>query len=170
MTEKDLKKMKWSGALEEIENRDHEIKVLNSQIVSLQKQNDNLKAQLEDRTLKFEKCGSIAEAAIVVNKVIDDAQKAADQYLESIKAKESGAEKIVSELTDRTKTACQAQIETTKAKCELLESESKKKAENYWDDLSSKLDKYYESHIGLKEMLEKNDIDVRLPYSDRKTK
>ena len=36
MTEKDLKKLKWSGALQEIENRDHEIKVLSDQITSLQ--------------------------------------------------------------------------------------------------------------------------------------
>ena len=85
MTEKDLKKLKWSGALQEIENRDHEIKVLSDQITSLQNKNRELKDQLADRTLKMEKCGSIAEAALVVNKVLSDAQKAADQYLEQQK-------------------------------------------------------------------------------------
>ena len=94
MTEKDLKKLKWSGALQEIENRDHEIKVLSDQITSLQNKNRELKDQLADRTLKMEKCGSTAEAELVVNKVLSDAQKAADQYLESIKVKESGGKDV----------------------------------------------------------------------------
>ena len=168
MTEKDLKKLKCSGALQEIENRDHEIKVLSDQITSLQNKNRELKDQLADRTLKMEKCGSIAEAALVVNKVLSDAQKAADQYLESIKVKESGAEQIVTELTDRTKAACKAQLDTTKAKCELMESESRKKSEDYWNDLTSKLDAYYESHEGLKDLLKHDNIEVSLPSPENK--
>ena len=42
--------------------------------------------QLADRTLRLEQVGSIAEAALSLNRVFEAAQAAADQYLESVKA------------------------------------------------------------------------------------
>lgn len=47
---------------------------------------DNLRQQLADRTLRLEQVGSIAEAALSLNRVFEAAQAAADQYLESVKA------------------------------------------------------------------------------------
>ena len=45
-----------------------------------------LRRQLADRTLRLEQVGSIAEAALSLNRVFEAAQAAADQYLESVKA------------------------------------------------------------------------------------
>lgn len=172
MNEKELKHMGWGGALQEIEKRDRELQEQDRQLAdlqkkaaSLEKQNAELAEKLDDRSIRLEKCGSIAEAAIQINGVIDAAQAAADQYLESIKMRESGAEQMVKELTDRTKAACEAQLSTTKSKCALLESESKKRAEGYWTALTGKLDEYYESHKGLEEMLEHDGLSIELPHS-----
>ena len=52
----------------------------------LEQQNANLRRQLADRTLRLEQVGSIAEAALSLNRVFEAAQAAADQYLESVKA------------------------------------------------------------------------------------
>ena len=41
--------------------------------------------QLEDRTLKMSKAGSIAEASLALGKVFEAAQEAADEYLKSIR-------------------------------------------------------------------------------------
>ena len=41
--------------------------------------------QLEDRTLKMSKAGSIAEASLALRKVFEAAQEAADEYLKSIR-------------------------------------------------------------------------------------
>lgn len=41
--------------------------------------------QLEDRTLKMSKAGSIAEASLALGKVFEAAQQAADEYLKSIR-------------------------------------------------------------------------------------
>lgn len=49
-------------------------------------ENQALRQQLEDRTLRIASAGSIAEAAIQVNGVFEAAQAAADQYLASVKA------------------------------------------------------------------------------------
>ena len=55
-------------------------------IYALKQQNANLRRQLADRTLRLEQVGSIAEAALSLNRVFEAAQAAADQYLESVKA------------------------------------------------------------------------------------
>ena len=50
----------------------------------LQKENAALKQQLQDRTIKLEQAGSIAEAALKLNDVFEAAQAAANQYLDEI--------------------------------------------------------------------------------------
>ncbi len=172
MTEKELRHLGWGGALQEMERKDEEIAEQSRQIaelqkklILLQKQNEELSQKLDDRSINLEKSGSIAETAVKINGVMEAAQAAADQYLDNIKARESGAEQMVKELTDRTKAACEAQMNTTKTKCALLESESKKRAESYWTDLTASLDKYYESHIGLSEMLEKDGFEINIKHN-----
>ena len=55
------------------------------QIEQLTKEVEELKQQLEDRTIKIKEAGSIAEASMRLNKIFEAAQQAADEYLESIK-------------------------------------------------------------------------------------
>ncbi len=65
-------------------------------IYELQKRNNEKEAQmqemrnaLDERTLRISKAGSIAEAAISVNGVVEAAQAAAEQYLASIRMLEA---------------------------------------------------------------------------------
>ncbi len=51
----------------------------------LKKENGALRKQLDDKMLKIENCGSLAEAAIQICGVLEAAQKAADCYLENLK-------------------------------------------------------------------------------------
>lgn len=55
------------------------------QIKSLTKEVNDLKRQLDDRTIQMKEAGSIAEASLKINKIFETAQQAADEYLESIK-------------------------------------------------------------------------------------
>ena len=78
MTEKELKKL----------NRQELLEILLAQ----SKMIDRLQAKLKDaneklaeRELKISEAGSIAEASLVLNHIFEDAQKAADQYLENIR-------------------------------------------------------------------------------------
>ena len=54
--------------------------------------NKKLQQELDDRQIKLENVGSIAEAALALNDVFATAQKAADQYLENIKQLQQQAE------------------------------------------------------------------------------
>lgn len=59
---------------------------------TLEKMNAALKEKLAAREIKIENAGSIAEAAIAISNVFEDAQKAADMYLEQIKRNHEKAE------------------------------------------------------------------------------
>ena len=45
-------------------------------------------ARLEERRIAIEESGSIAEASLKLTKVFEEAQKAADLYVENVKRKE----------------------------------------------------------------------------------
>lgn len=60
----------------------------------LQKELDETKELLNSKQITINEAGSIAEAALKLNKVFEAAQKAADQYLENIK--ETGKKKVTS--------------------------------------------------------------------------
>ena len=56
------------------------------ELQALRKELAEKNAALEDRRIQIENAASIAEAALKINEVFEAAQKAADQYLESLKA------------------------------------------------------------------------------------
>ena len=78
MIEKDLKKLRRSELLEIMLDQSYEIDQLRKRVKELE-------AQLEDRRIKIENAGSIAEASLQLTKVFEEAQKAADLYLENVR-------------------------------------------------------------------------------------
>lgn len=78
MAEKELKRMSRGDLIEIIYQYQHrEQELIN--------ENQVLRSQLDDRRIKVEKAGSIAEAALALNHVFEAAQAAADQYLKEVK-------------------------------------------------------------------------------------
>ena len=92
MTEKELLKLKRSEMLEIMLAQSQEID-------SLRKERDELKKKLADRRIRIEKAGSLAEASLRLTNIFEEAQKAADLYVENVKRgaarKKSAAEKPV---------------------------------------------------------------------------
>lgn len=54
-------------------------------VEKLEKELEETRAQLQERQIRIEESGSIAEAALKLNGIFEAAQAAADQYLENIK-------------------------------------------------------------------------------------
>ena len=52
---------------------------------SLRAENTALRRSLDERRLRLERAGSIAEAALSLNRVFESAQAAAEQYLEELR-------------------------------------------------------------------------------------
>lgn len=83
MAERELRRMSRTELIEIIY-------ALKQHEEELEQQNAALEQKLADRTLRLERAGSIAEAALALNHVFEDAQAAADAYLASVKAMEPG--------------------------------------------------------------------------------
>ena len=94
MTEKELKKLNRSELLEILVAQGEKIETLEQQLADAQK-------ALQDRRIEISSCGSIAEAALKLNHIFEDAESAAEQYLESVRLQEKTAGRIISDAEDR---------------------------------------------------------------------
>ena len=74
MTDKELKKLNRAELLELLFEQSRMIDQLNEEL-------EETRSALQERNLKIEACGSIAEAATEVNSLFHAAQRAADMYL-----------------------------------------------------------------------------------------
>ena len=78
MTDRELRKLSRAGLLEILLTQSREIDRLRAEV-------EELNARLEDRDLIMSQSGSIAEASLRINNVFEAAQKAADQYVDSVR-------------------------------------------------------------------------------------
>ena len=78
MIEKDLKKLRRAELLEIMLDQSYEIDQLRKRVKELED-------KLEDRKIIIDNAGSIAEASLQLTKVFEEAQKAADLYLENVR-------------------------------------------------------------------------------------
>lgn len=80
MTDQELRKLKRSELLE--------IMIAQSRkIVELQEKLDEAERKLADQQIMLSESGNIAEAALRLNHIFEDAQKAADQYLLNVRTR-----------------------------------------------------------------------------------
>ena len=79
MTDKELRKLSKADLLSLMLAQSKEIDRLNEELTQTRK-------ELEDKTILVERSGSLAEASLAIFHVLEDAQKAADLYLENVKS------------------------------------------------------------------------------------
>ena len=94
----------------------------------LQRELDAAKEELNDRRILISKAGSIAEASVQINQLMETAQATADQYVENIK--QEYTERINREYADLQRKMAQLE-QTTKRQCAQMLQEAKRKAEDY---------------------------------------
>ena len=78
MTDNELKRMSRADLREILLAQSREIERLRDEVAEL---ND----RLEEREILMSRSGSIAEASLRLNRVFEAAQKAADQYVDSVR-------------------------------------------------------------------------------------
>ncbi len=204
MTEKELKKLSRIEILEIMLEQSKEIEQLKG-IVAEQE------AKISDRAIKVEEAGSIAEASLALNGVMEAAQNAATQYLENIKSLNDNQEEICKRKIEETDSKCAALQMSVQESCENMKAEAAKyckelkekieteckdlkekvetdcaklrkdteemctskeaeaesiyqekvkkadeEVEAKWADLSTRLEAFYNAHMGLRELLNSN--------------
>lgn len=118
MTEQELRKLKRADLIELLINQVKENDYLS-------KQNAKLSKMLEDREIMIDNAGSIAEAAIAINNVFNDAQAAADQYLENMKSLNRQQEEAMLNREKESRRICESQIAEARDYCKKLEDDTK---------------------------------------------
>ena len=157
MTDKDLKKLSRSDMLEMLIQQSKEIEMLREKLAAAD-------LALEEREIAIDNAGSIAEAALQINGVFEAAQAAGQQYLDNLSRLSERQKFVCERLEENSRQEAERRIAETKKMCEDMEAETaiecaemiaKAKAESqaHWDELSAKLDQYYNEHVGLRELL-----------------
>lgn len=118
MTEQELKKLKRYDLVRLLLDQKKENEWL-------EKENKELKERLDERLLKMEEAGSLAEAAIELNQVFESADSAVRQYKASL-------QKAYSQIDSMKK--------DTRTYCEELVEQAKTEANWYWDRIARRLE------------------------------
>lgn len=148
---------------------------LQQQYEQCKDEKQQLKQALEKKELDISNAGSLAEAVVSINGVMEAAQAAADQYLLSVKAASENSEQILASAkveaerlvhdaqenatrieaaatseANQTLTAAKAKAEQTvrdaQEKAKQVEASAMKSATLIWDDFHSKVSKMMESY------------------------
>lgn len=133
-----------------------------------------LEEQIADRNIRIDKAGSIAEAALSLNGLFEAAEAAGQQYLDNIKMLSQRQEEVCERLEKKSLEIAKQRVAETREKCEALEAETKVKcyqmtarakveSKRYWNEVYAKLEKFYDDHAGLKELL---SMDTEKRISD----
>ncbi|MDO4815894.1 MAG: hypothetical protein Q4A83_04730 [Bacillota bacterium] len=142
MTDKELKRLGRTELLEMLLEQTDENEKLKAEL-------EAAKEKLSSREIIINNSGSLAEASLHLNGVFAAAQAAADQYLENIRNSESYCERIKAEA----ERSAAGTIAAAEAKALAREEEAKLRAENYWKDVSTRLERFYSDHKGLRELI-----------------
>lgn len=121
LANKDLKKFSRTELLEILLDQSRENEMQKKQITELEMMVSDLKKQLEDRTIRINKAGTIAEAAFTLNGVYESTQAAAQQYLEGLEDLYERERKNVIEKEARTEAYVKMRLEETDIACEQKE-------------------------------------------------
>lgn len=136
-----------------------------------EEENRSLRQQLEDRLLHIQKAGSIAEAAIQVNQVIEAAQAAADQYLSSIHAANTDMDQRIaaaeqsiadarsqaSAITAQANRQAEAIVRDAEVRAQAIVAEAERQASVRWDRFQKKAAELLRTQEELRKLVKRND-------------
>ncbi len=142
MTERELKRMSRTEILELLLSQTNRIEELEEKLKEATAKAQEATEQIQDRQIKIDQAGSIAEASLQLSGIFQDAQVAANLYLENIKKMEKD-----------TKNQSDKLLADTRKQCDEMVAKAKQDAQSYWDDVSKKLEDFCSSYTGLKDLL-----------------
>ncbi len=130
-------------------------------------ENQALRQQLEDRTLRIASAGSIAEAAIQVNGVFEAAQAAADQYLTSVKAataemvqKADEAQRQREAILENARQEAAGIVQAAQAQANQLLAGANAQIDTRWKEFQKNADALIHAHDELRTLIQKRQSDV----------
>lgn len=155
MTDKELRQLNRAELIDII----YELQKRNKRCME---QNQKLQDALDDRVLRLNQSGSIAEAALKVNGIFESAQAAADQYLCSVRAQNADLE----QKKEKMQKECDTMLQTAEQKARKIvadaeeharqiTAEADKQAEEKWSRFQQKAQELIRVHEELQALVRK---------------
>ena len=157
MSERELRKLNRQELLEMLLAQSKKVEELEDELTQAQ-------AALEERDIVLSEAGSIAEASLRLNGVFEAAQRASQQYIDSVRT-----------MSERQKAACAKMEAESQARAKEIVEEAKKnradieaaanataqgllqkareESQRYWEEVSVKLEALYQQYTGLRELM-----------------
>lgn len=157
MDNMNLRKLSRTELLEMLIAQSKEMDLLKAQL-------QEAREQLENRRLIAEESGSIAQAALQLNGVFEAAQRAADQYLESVRLRterqveacarqeKECADRVEQMLAD-TYERCVRMEERAQKTCDEAKRKAEEESRKYWDTTHEKMENYLTQHEELRSFM-----------------
>ena len=136
------------------ENKRKELKKLNrgellTMLISITQRCDELEAELaeanrklEDRSLVLNSSGTMAEAALRLNGVMEAVDKASAQYVENLQRMYGNPDDGAQAMINRTREQCSRIESETKVRCMEMIEHAKEESQEYWDNVYAKIQQY----------------------------
>ena len=122
-----------------------------------------LQVRLQDRTLRLSEAGSIAQAALQVNGVMEAAQAAADQYVQAAEADRQQARTELSDAQARAErlvadaqTQADAILSDAQAQAQKLTEDAQAQVEQKWETFQENTQKLIAMHAELQSLLRRD--------------
>lgn len=131
MTDSELRKLGRTDLLEMLLEQKKENDRLAAKVADLE-------TQLENRRIKVEKAGTLAEASLLLNGVFEAAEEACRQYVENIQTLSQQQETICAQMEKETRTKCYRMERETKEKCDRMIASAKRVTESYWSEYAAR--------------------------------
>ena len=120
--------------------------------------------RLDSRDIEISRAGSLAEAALKINKVLEAADQAGAQYLANLQRMYPGDGSVPPEVLMAASQDAGAAEKEVRAKCQAIEAETKRRcvemvesakrdSQAYWDEVYSRIKKYNDTVEAMKKAL-----------------
>ena len=146
---------------------------MSNELEKVRGERDELAKKLEDREIKIEKAGSIAEASFALAGVLESAQKAADLYMENLKRRYPMPEGELQETPESAKTET-PEAAPAAAEPAVAPSEAEEPVDTEQPDTTPETAETPQAGIGTEQPEEGKPADsslkLEIPTHDRLTK
>lgn len=145
MTENELRKLSRTDLLQMLLNQSKELEALKKKYAAAE-------AALNDKQIKIDEAGSIAEAALQLNGVFTAAQAACRQYTDNIANLSERQEAICAKMEAESRERAERIVAEAQAKSDEMIQNAKVQSRQYWDMVSEKLQAFTKEHAELRSL------------------
>lgn len=161
MTDRELRKMSRVQLLELLIEKTRELEQVKEQL-------EQALEQLNDRGVVVEKAGTMAEAALQVNRVFEAADRAAQQYLDHMQQRVREQEALCAQIENESRDRAEQMLVETEVKCRRMERDAQLRCSKMMraaeqdagrnlEEVLSRLDRLSEENGELRQMLESGE-------------